>query len=113
MGFLNFDDTGGEVWTVSELTGYIKEMFEIDFRFEESFLHRRHRHSWLCFRASVGNIVHSFAAGFTQFTDGRVRAGCLHTPEQAALHCRAIGRGAVADRIGSCSRQSQQAGKCD
>jgi exodeoxyribonuclease VII large subunit len=35
MGFLNFDDTGGEVWTVSELTGYIKEMFEIDFRLRD------------------------------------------------------------------------------
>jgi exodeoxyribonuclease VII large subunit len=35
MGFLNFDDIGGEVWKVSELTGYIKEMFEIDFRLRD------------------------------------------------------------------------------
>lgn len=35
MGFLNFGDTGSDVWTVSELTSYIKELFEIDFRLRD------------------------------------------------------------------------------
>lgn len=35
MGFLNFEDTGSTVWTVAELTAYIKELFEIDFRLRD------------------------------------------------------------------------------
>ena len=35
MGFLNFDETRHDVWTVGELTGYIKELFEIDFRLRD------------------------------------------------------------------------------
>jgi exodeoxyribonuclease VII large subunit len=35
LGFLQLDDVSGEVWTVSELTGYIKELFEIDFRLRD------------------------------------------------------------------------------
>ncbi len=32
MGFLDNYDTESDVWTVSELTGYVKELFDIDFR---------------------------------------------------------------------------------
>lgn len=35
MGFLVNSDIGSEVWTVSELTGYIKELFDIDFRLRD------------------------------------------------------------------------------
>jgi exodeoxyribonuclease VII large subunit len=35
LGFLNFDETRHDVWTVGELTGYIKELFEIDFRLRD------------------------------------------------------------------------------
>ncbi len=35
MGFLDYDDIGSDIWTVSELTGYIKELFEIDFRLRD------------------------------------------------------------------------------
>ena len=35
MGFLQIDDIGGDVWSVSELTGYIRELFEIDFRLRD------------------------------------------------------------------------------
>jgi exodeoxyribonuclease VII large subunit len=35
VGFLDNSDIGSEVWTVSELTGYIKELFDIDFRLRD------------------------------------------------------------------------------
>ena len=35
MGFLDFESGGSEIWTVGELTGYIKELFEIDFRLRD------------------------------------------------------------------------------
>ena len=35
MGFLQTEDFVPTVWTVSELTGYIKELFEIDYRLRE------------------------------------------------------------------------------
>jgi exodeoxyribonuclease VII large subunit len=35
MGFLDFESTGSDVWTVGELTGYIKELFDIDFRLRD------------------------------------------------------------------------------
>jgi exodeoxyribonuclease VII large subunit len=35
VGFLNFEDDRVGVWTVGELTAYIKELFEIDFRLQD------------------------------------------------------------------------------
>ena len=35
MGFLEYSDTGSDIWTVGELTGYIKELFDIDFRLRD------------------------------------------------------------------------------
>ncbi len=35
MGFLDFESTGSDIWTVGELTGYIKELFDIDFRLRD------------------------------------------------------------------------------
>ena len=35
MGFLDNSVIGSEVWTVGELTGYIKELFDIDFRLRD------------------------------------------------------------------------------
>jgi exodeoxyribonuclease VII large subunit len=35
VGFLDFESGGSEIWTVGELTGYIKELFEIDFRLRD------------------------------------------------------------------------------
>ncbi len=35
MGFLEYDNAQSDIWTVSELTGYIKELFDIDFRLRD------------------------------------------------------------------------------
>jgi exodeoxyribonuclease VII large subunit len=35
VGFLNFEDGISSIWTVSELTAYIKDLFEIDFRLRD------------------------------------------------------------------------------
>lgn len=35
MGFLDYGQDGSDLWTVSELTEYIKELFEIDFRLRD------------------------------------------------------------------------------
>lgn len=35
MGFLDNYDIESDVWTVSELTGYVKELFDIDFRLRD------------------------------------------------------------------------------
>jgi exodeoxyribonuclease VII large subunit len=35
VGFLDFESGGSEIWTVGELTSYIKELFDIDFRLRD------------------------------------------------------------------------------
>ncbi|MFN2103378.1 MAG: exodeoxyribonuclease VII large subunit [Candidatus Promineifilaceae bacterium] len=35
MGFLDFESGGSDIWTVGELTSYIKELFDIDFRLRD------------------------------------------------------------------------------